>query len=59
MGFKMKFIHPIVVALSRKMTPGWKDIMFVEAGESGPHKNLGLKLVPAEDSRSSITSQQS
>lgn len=51
-------MHPTGVAVGRKMASGWKDIMLQEAGESGPNKNLGLKLVPAEDNnRSSITSQ--
>ena len=58
MGFKIKFIHPTGAVVGRKMASGWKDIMLEEAAESGPNKNLGLKLVPAEDNnRSSITSQ--
>jgi len=58
MGFKIKFTHPTEVAVGRKMSSGWKDIKLEKAGESGPNKNLGLKLAPAEDSnRSSITSQ--
>lgn len=60
MGFKIKFRHPTGVAVGRKIASGWRDIMLEDARESGPDKNLSLKLVPAEDNiRSSITSQQS
>lgn len=46
--------------MGRKIASGWRDIMLEDARESGPDKNLRLKLVPAEDNiRSSITSQQS
>lgn len=58
MGFKIKFIHPTGAAVGGKMASGWQDIMLEDAGQSGPNKNLGLKLVPTEDNnRSSITSQ--